>query len=223
MNKSSKPVFVRVAAGAALLGLLVAGVAAGAAGVRVASTPSASVTAGLKVFTSAGCSACHTFRAAAATGKIGPSLDAVKLTQAQIITQVTNGGCAVMAKTACAKYKFSMSSFKSRLSKTQISEVAAFVYGERNKAPLPGANTTTKSTTTTAATTTSTPPPVTTTAPPATTAAAPPPPTTTANNGGGGGTDTLDNCPAGKTIPTSGNSDGDDDETGAQSDGDGCI
>jgi mono/diheme cytochrome c family protein len=222
MNKSSKPVFVRVAAGAALLALLVAGVAAGAAGVRVASTPSASVSAGLKLFTSSGCSACHTFRAAAATGKIGPSLDTVKLTQAQIITQVTSGGCAVMTKTACAHYKFSMSSFKSRLSKTQITEVAAFVYTERNKAPLPGTKTTTKSTTT--ATTTSTPPPTTTAgAPPPTTTAAAPPPTTTATGGGGGGTDTQDNCPAGKTIPTSGNTDGDDDDNGAQSDGDGCI
>ncbi len=87
--------------------------------------------------------------------------------------------------------------------------------GVKVKAPAPPKTTTTTTTTTTPVTTT----PVTTT--PATTTTAAPPPTTTSSSGGG--TDTLDDCPTGKTIPTSGNTDGDDDDTGAQSDGDGCI
>lgn len=72
-------------------------------------------------------------------------------------------------------------------------------------------------------TTTAAAPPTTTSASSTTTAAAPPPPPTTTTTLGPGGTDVIDGCPTGKTIPTSGNSDGDDDETGGQSDGDGCI
>jgi uncharacterized cupredoxin-like copper-binding protein len=68
-----------------------------------------------------------------------------------------------------------------------------------------------------AATTTTT----TTTSSGTTTTSAPPPTTTT---GGGGGTTTAgDGCPAGTTIPTSGNTDNDQDENGQPSDGDGCI
>ena len=67
--------------------------------------------------------------------------------------------------------------------------------------------------TTTASTTTTTTPGVTTTPPTTTTATPPPTTTTTAGDG----------CPAGVTIPTSGNTDNDQDENGQPSDGDGCI
>jgi len=39
--------------------------------------PSGNVTAGKAVYTSAGCGACHTFKPAGSTGKIGPPLDAL--------------------------------------------------------------------------------------------------------------------------------------------------
>jgi mono/diheme cytochrome c family protein len=219
MDWSSKPMFVHVAVGAALLALVAAGVAAAAAELRVSPTPT--VAAGEKLFVSSGCSSCHTFRAASASGKVGPNLDLVKLQTTQIVLQVTKGGCAIMTKAACSKYKFSMSSFENRLSKTQISEIAAFVYSDRNKAPASSMKAASPKTTTTTAvapkTTTTTAAPTTTAVAPTTTAAAP---TTTPNTGG---TDTLDGCPAGQTIPTSGNSDGDGDETGGPSDMDGCI
>ena len=159
------------------------------------------------MFTTSGCSACHTFKAAGATGKIGPSLDTAKLTEAQIILQVTKGGNQVMTKAAAAKYTFKMSAFKGRLTTAQIADVAAFVFTERGKAPVPGSLTTTKATTTTSTksttTTAATPPPPTTTASAVTTTSATPPPATTTTSAGGGGTDVIDNCPAGKTIPTS--------------------
>lgn len=53
---------------------------------------------------------------------------------------------------------------------------------------------------------------------PATTAA--PATTTPATNGA---TDTADGCPQGTTIPQNGGSDADDDNSGGQSDGDGCL
>jgi mono/diheme cytochrome c family protein len=225
MYRSSKRLLRRVAAGGALCAVLGAGWAAAAAGHQSAGLP-ANLATGLKEFTSVGCSACHTFKAAGAKGTIGPDLDTAKLTEAQIVLQVTKGGNQVMSAAAAAKYKFKMSAFKGRLTTAQIADVAAFVYTERGKAPVPGSlTTTTTATTTKAATTTTTaaapPPPATTT-----TAAAPPPPTTTTaatTTTTAGGTDTIDGCPSGKTIPTSGNTDGDDDDNGAQSDGDGCI
>ena len=65
-------------------------------------------------------------------------------------------------------------------------------------------NTTTTATTTTPAATTTTP--------------------TTGGGGGGGGVSNPDGCPAGTTIVTAGfGGDGDDDDAGGVSDGDGCI
>ena len=69
---------------------------------------------------SAGCVACHTLKAAGAKGTVGPNLDSKKTPYAKIITQVTNGGKI-------------MSAFKSRLSKSQIQDVAAFVYTSTHK------------------------------------------------------------------------------------------
>jgi mono/diheme cytochrome c family protein len=215
MEMSSKRLLSRLAIAGAVTSAVVA-VAATAAFGHSASTP-ANIATGETLFTSSGCSACHTFKYARATGKIGPNLDTPVLTVAQIEKQITDGGDAIMTKAAAAKYKFPMSSFKSRLSTTKIDDIAEFVYTDRDKAPPAASKTTTTPATTTPATTT----PATTT--PATTTPATTTPATTTTASTGGGTDTLDDCPTGKTIPTSGNTDGDDDDNGAQTDGDGCI
>lgn len=78
------------------------------------------VAAGKKVFKTAGCASCHTLKAAKSTGLIGPNLDKLKPAYAAIVKQVTHGGGA-------------MPSFKGRLSKKQIQDVAAFVYTSTHK------------------------------------------------------------------------------------------
>lgn len=75
---------------------------------------------GLKVFTTAGCSACHTLAAAGAVGKVGPNLDKVKPTAALVTLRVTKG-------------KGVMPSFKGRLSAAQVKAVAAFVSSKAGK------------------------------------------------------------------------------------------
>jgi cytochrome c553 len=72
-------------------------------------------TAGKAVFASAGCSACHTLKAAGATGTVGPNLDQKKPDEALIVDRVVNG-------------KGAMPSFKSQLSDQQIADVVAFVH-----------------------------------------------------------------------------------------------
>jgi len=69
---------------------------------------------GEAVFNSAGCAACHTFEPAGATGMVGPNLDNVNLTAAQVQRQVENGGGGMPA-------------FKDRLSAAEIREVSNFV------------------------------------------------------------------------------------------------
>jgi mono/diheme cytochrome c family protein len=69
---------------------------------------------GKAIFDSAGCAACHTFAPAGSTGTVGPNLDDVNLTQAQVEQQVQNGGGGMPA-------------FKDRLSQAEISEVSRFV------------------------------------------------------------------------------------------------
>ena len=69
---------------------------------------------GKAVFASAGCGACHTLKAAGATGTVGPDLDTLKPDYRAVTAQVTNGGAA-------------MSAFKGTLSTQQIADVAAFV------------------------------------------------------------------------------------------------
>jgi mono/diheme cytochrome c family protein len=69
---------------------------------------------GAKVFATAGCAGCHTLQAANAKGQVGPNLDELKPDESTVARQVTNGGNG-------------MPSFKSRLSGTQISQVASFV------------------------------------------------------------------------------------------------
>ena len=71
--------------------------------------------AGKKVFLTAGCTTCHTLKAAGSTGTVGPNLDQLKPPEAKIVHQVTFGGAI-------------MPPFKSQLTAKQIQDVAAFVY-----------------------------------------------------------------------------------------------
>ena len=77
------------------------------------SSPSALGTDGKKIF-SAECSSCHTLKAAASTGTIGPNLDQLKPSQAIVQHQVEVGGGPMPA-------------FKGKLSDAQITAVAQFV------------------------------------------------------------------------------------------------
>jgi mono/diheme cytochrome c family protein len=70
--------------------------------------------AGKKVFQTAGCTSCHTLKAAGATGTVGPNLDQAKPPFDLVVQRVTNG-------------KGVMPSFKGQLSPKQIQDVAAFV------------------------------------------------------------------------------------------------
>ena len=72
-------------------------------------------TAGKQVFLTAGCTGCHTLKDAGSTGTVGPNLDQLKPAEATVQHQVTNGGGVMPA-------------FKSKLSPTQIQNVAAYVY-----------------------------------------------------------------------------------------------
>jgi len=69
---------------------------------------------GKQIFTSAGCSGCHTLKDANATGNVGPNLDQLKPAKDRVARQVENGGAAMPA-------------FKGRLSPAQIQAVAAYV------------------------------------------------------------------------------------------------
>jgi mono/diheme cytochrome c family protein len=72
--------------------------------------------AGKAVFASAGCSGCHTLKAAGATGKVGPNLDQLHPNFKAVHDQVEHGGGAMPA-------------FHGQLSEQQIANVAAFVSG----------------------------------------------------------------------------------------------
>jgi cbb3-type cytochrome c oxidase subunit III len=66
------------------------------------------------------CASCHTLKAAAATGTVGPNLDQLKPKQAIVVHQVTNGGAVMPA-------------FKGKLTPAQIQAVAAFVASNAGK------------------------------------------------------------------------------------------
>jgi mono/diheme cytochrome c family protein len=70
--------------------------------------------AGKAVFASARCGDCHTLGAAGASGQIGPNLDDLRPTYAQVQSKVEQGGGG-------------MPSFSGRLDEQQIKDVAAFV------------------------------------------------------------------------------------------------
>lgn len=69
---------------------------------------------GAQIFSSAGCSGCHTLAAAGAHGTVGPNLDQLHPSAATVRRQVIHGGGA-------------MPSFKNTLSPQQINAVAAYV------------------------------------------------------------------------------------------------
>jgi len=75
-------------------------------------------TAGKDIFQQAGCVACHTLKAAGATGTVGPNLDQKKPPFSLVVDRVTNG------KTGAAG---TMPSFKSKLTAAQIQAVAKYV------------------------------------------------------------------------------------------------
>jgi mono/diheme cytochrome c family protein len=75
-------------------------------------------TAGKAVFTSAGCVACHTLKAAGSTGTVGPNLDKSTITEARAIKQVEHGGGPMPA-------------FKGKLTPAQITAVAHFIVTSR--------------------------------------------------------------------------------------------
>jgi mono/diheme cytochrome c family protein len=70
---------------------------------------------GKHVFETAGCSGCHTLKAAGATGNVGPNLDQLKPAEATVQHQVIHGGGPMPA-------------FAGQLTPKQIQDVAAFVY-----------------------------------------------------------------------------------------------
>jgi mono/diheme cytochrome c family protein len=70
--------------------------------------------AGAAVFASAGCSGCHTLKAAQATGSVGPNLDQVRPSAADV-SQIVHSGAG------------SMPSFSGKLSDAEIAAVASYV------------------------------------------------------------------------------------------------
>ena len=73
-----------------------------------------------KAIFQAECAGCHTLKAAAATGTVGPNLDELKPSRAAVERQETNGGP-------------SMPAFKGKLSPAQIQAVAKFVSSSAGK------------------------------------------------------------------------------------------
>ena len=99
----------------ALLAASIGGWAAvGTSGGTPATTTTGATSPGKTVFTTAGCSACHTLAAAGATGTVGPNLDEKKPSLARVVQFVTNG-------------KKAMPPFKNQLTPTQIHDVAVYV------------------------------------------------------------------------------------------------
>src|SRR5262245_54194736 len=86
-----------------------------------ASKSSPESSAGAKVFADAGCGGCHTLNAAKTKGTVGPNLDDVQPDKEKVVRQVTNGGVG-------------MPSFRDKLTKQEIDQVAAFVSDETRKA-----------------------------------------------------------------------------------------
>ena len=84
-----------------------------------APSPAKLGTDGKKIFQGE-CASCHTLKAAAATGTVGPNLDQLKPALAIVKRQVTNGGAVMPA-------------FKGKLSDAQIAAVASFVSSSAGK------------------------------------------------------------------------------------------
>jgi mono/diheme cytochrome c family protein len=118
----------RVAAGIAGLGLVAALFVPAALGHPSAKAPKlvGNSKAGKVVFLST-CAACHTLKAAGAQGQIGPNLDKVKLTQAQLIKAITLGGASIMTKAQLAKYPTQMTPYK-YLGTKSIQNISRYIY-----------------------------------------------------------------------------------------------
>ena len=81
---------------------------------KASGTGSGAQISGAAVFASAGCSGCHTLKAAHATGSVGPDLDQVQPSAADV-SQIVRSGSGTMP------------SFSGKLSDAQIAAVASFV------------------------------------------------------------------------------------------------
>lgn len=79
-----------------------------------AATQGGNPIAGKRVFVKAGCGACHTLNAAGTKGRVGPNLDVLKPTAAQVAAVVRSG-------------RGPMPSFARKLTPKQIADLAAFV------------------------------------------------------------------------------------------------
>lgn len=75
---------------------------------------------GRAIFVEAGCGSCHTFKAAGASGNVGPSLDEAKPSKELVADRVTNG-------------KGAMPSFKDSYSADEIAAVADYVAANAGK------------------------------------------------------------------------------------------
>jgi mono/diheme cytochrome c family protein len=83
--------------------------------------------AGKSLFTST-CGTCHTLKAAATAGVLGPNLNTIKkLTEVQIISQIEHGGAGIIGAAAAKHYAVSMIPY-AYLGKTKIDNLAAFVF-----------------------------------------------------------------------------------------------
>ncbi len=72
------------------------------------------VAQGKTIFSSAGCTSCHTLKDAGSNGTVGPNLDQAKPPQSKVVDRVTNG-------------RGVMPSFKGQLTAQEIAAVAAYV------------------------------------------------------------------------------------------------
>ena len=70
--------------------------------------------AGKRLFTAEGCAGCHTFQAAASTGKTGPDLDHADVSPSRVMAQLRKPGGI-------------MPSFADKLSEKEKADLAAFV------------------------------------------------------------------------------------------------
>jgi mono/diheme cytochrome c family protein len=107
-------VLVLLFAGPSLIGAkksAAAGQRSGSAGQR---SGSAGQVSGSAVFASTGCGGCHTLKAAGASGAVGPSLDQLRPSAADVSQIVRSGGGV-------------MPSFSGKLSDAQITAVAGYV------------------------------------------------------------------------------------------------
>jgi mono/diheme cytochrome c family protein len=99
---------------AAAAALATAGCGGGSSDGTNTTTARSAAIDGRQIFTSVGCSNCHTLAAAGAKGQVGPDLDRVRPTFAKAVRQVTRGGGA-------------MPPFAGQLSDAEIRAVARYV------------------------------------------------------------------------------------------------